>query len=99
MNSIGTRPLASSMSSGRLKVFSNLANWINEYRTYRRDDKGRVIKNDDHLMDATRYLVMSGLARARAKPYDFWPTPSRAGHHTFDYDPMAEAYATRPTLQ
>lgn len=55
------------LSTGRLKVFSTLVNWLTEYRLYRRDEKGRVIKPDqphqpgDHLMDASRYLVVSGL--------------------------------------
>jgi hypothetical protein len=30
----------------------------------------RILKQDDHLMDATRYLVMSGRDRMRAKPPD-----------------------------
>lgn len=56
------------MSTGRLKVFRSLSDWLGEYRLYRRDDKGRIVKKDDHLMDATRYLVMSGLDLARIKP-------------------------------
>jgi phage terminase large subunit-like protein len=56
------------LSSGRLKVFDTLENWLGEYRIYRRDEKGKVVKMDDHLMDATRYLVMSGLDIARTKP-------------------------------
>lgn len=47
------------LSSGRLRVFRSLANWWGEYRLYRRDEKGRIVKERDHLMDATRYLVMS----------------------------------------
>ena len=35
--------------------------WINEYRIYRRDDKGKVVKKHDHLMDASRYLVRTCL--------------------------------------
>jgi len=46
------------LSTGRLKVFSTLQHWLGEYRLYRRDEKGRVHKENDHLMDATRYLVM-----------------------------------------
>ena len=49
------------LSSGRLKVHKNLMNWWSEFRIYRRDDKGAIVKKNDHLMDATRYLVM-GLA-------------------------------------
>lgn len=47
------------LSTGRLKVFSNLGNWFDEYRLYHRDEKGKIVKKNDHLMDATRYLVMS----------------------------------------
>lgn len=56
------------MSSGRLKVFSSLQNLLGELRLYRRDEKGRVVKERDHLMDAMRYLVMSLLPLARTAP-------------------------------
>lgn len=56
------------MSGGRLKVFNSLQNWLGEYRMYRRDDKGHVVKSNDHLMDATRYLVATGLDRACVQP-------------------------------
>lgn len=56
------------LSTGRLKVFSTCRNWLAEYRLYRRDDKGRIVKQFDHLMDATRYLVRSGLALAAVEP-------------------------------
>jgi GNAT superfamily N-acetyltransferase len=56
------------LSSGRLKVFRSCQNWLEEKRLYRRDEKGRIVKNADHLMDATRYLVMSGIKRAKPKP-------------------------------
>lgn len=56
------------LSGGRLKVFSTLQNWRNEFRIYRRDEKGKIVKKDDHLMDATRYLIMSGLPYASTEP-------------------------------
>ena len=56
------------LSTGRLKVFSTLLNWRSEYRLYRRDEKGRIVKEFDHLMDATRYLIVSGLALATTRP-------------------------------
>jgi len=40
------------LSSGRLKIFTTLTNWLSEFRLYRRDDQGRVVKENDHLMDA-----------------------------------------------
>lgn len=56
------------MSTGRLKVFASCRNWIDEYRIYRRDAKGAIVKEKDHLMDASRYLVKTGLDLARVKP-------------------------------
>jgi phage terminase large subunit-like protein len=62
------------LSGGRLKVFRTLQNWLAEYRVYRRDDKGRVVKSNDHLQDATRYGILSGLDIAIVKPPEFSPT-------------------------
>lgn len=53
------------LATGRLKVFRSLSNWRREYRIYRRDEHGKVVKKDDHLMDATRYLVVSGIPMMR----------------------------------
>ncbi|MEO1169932.1 MAG: hypothetical protein AAFW97_14600 [Pseudomonadota bacterium] len=55
----GLLEVYSRMSSGRLKVFRNLTDWQREHRLYRRDEKGKIVKKNDHLMDATRYLCMS----------------------------------------
>jgi hypothetical protein len=41
------------MAEGRLKVFSSLQNWRSEFRIYRRNKNGKLVKSDDHLMDAT----------------------------------------------
>ncbi len=48
------------LSTGRLKIFDDLNHFIDEYRLYRRDDKGRIIKKNDHVMDAFRYSQMTG---------------------------------------
>jgi hypothetical protein len=56
------------LSSGRLKVFKSLTNWLEEFRLYRRDDKGQIVKEKDHLMDCTRYFVMSGRERMKTLP-------------------------------
>ena len=55
-------------SQGQLKIFRSCTNTLSEYRLYRRDEKGQVVKKNDHLMDALRYLVMSGLDRAKVEP-------------------------------
>lgn len=53
------------LATGRLKVFRSMKQWFREYRIYRRDEKGKIVKENDHAMDATRYLVISGLDVAR----------------------------------
>lgn len=56
------------LSNGTLKVFKSLGETLKEYRVYRRDDKGHVVKSNDHLMDAMRYAIMSALNIAICKP-------------------------------
>ena len=59
------------LSGGGLKVFSTLHNWLAEYRIYRRDEKGKIVKSGDHLMDATRYLVTTGIDLAETPPVEY----------------------------
>lgn len=47
------------LSTGKIKIFRSCREFFSEFRLYRRDDKGHVVKKDDHIMDAFRYLVMS----------------------------------------
>jgi phage terminase large subunit-like protein len=61
------------LSTGRLKVFKSCQNFFYEFRLYRRDEKGRIVKANDHILDATRYLIMSGLDRAITKPQEQKP--------------------------
>ena len=56
------------LSDGRLFVFNSLQNWLSEFRIYRRDERGKIVKQSDHLMDATRYLILSGLQVACREP-------------------------------
>lgn len=58
----------SRLSTGRLKLFSSCLNLLAEYRLYRRDERGRIVKQHDHLMDALRYGVRSGVPRAVVRP-------------------------------
>ena len=43
------------LSDGTLKVFASCLPWFQEFRLYRRDEHGKIVKKNDHLMDATRY--------------------------------------------
>lgn len=56
------------LSAGKLKVLASCSDWLTEYRLYRRDEKGRIVKKNDHLMDSTRYLIRTGREIARTKP-------------------------------
>ena len=56
------------MTTGRLKVFKSMLPWLEEFRIYRRDEKGRIVKDNDHLMDCTRYLCRSVISVAVTCP-------------------------------
>ena len=58
------------LSTGRLKVFQSLGNWKSEYRIYRRDEKGRIVKENDHLMDCTKYLCAAPAEHWKVKQLD-----------------------------
>lgn len=45
------------LTFGKLRVYKTLVNWQKEYMLYSRDKHGRPIQRDDHLMDATRYIM------------------------------------------
>jgi hypothetical protein len=47
------------MQTGRLKIFDNLGHTKTELRLYRRNEKGAIVKENDHLMDALRYLLFT----------------------------------------
>jgi len=72
------------LSSGRLKVFQSCRQFFDEFRLYRRDEHGRVVKTNDHLVDCLRYGVLSGLPHATTFPdpdYDDMPVMSVGGRN------------------
>lgn len=80
------------LSTGRLKVFRTLQNWLKEYRFYQRDERGHIKDGQaDHLMDDTRYLV-AGIAKAIIRPADQWTTGKQPSGFTSDYNPYAGNY-------
>jgi phage terminase large subunit-like protein len=58
------------LSLGKLKIFDNCQALLQEFRLYRRDEKGRIVKKDDHIMDAFRYAVMSAGTLAKTQLSD-----------------------------
>ncbi len=78
-------------SAGLLKVFSTCKNYLFEHRIYRRDDKGKVVKSNDHLMDCERYGVVSGPAIAKATPGAFGNRPiGGKPNHTTEWDVLTQ---------
>jgi phage terminase large subunit-like protein len=61
----GLMDMLTRMQTGRFKVFKHLNDWWEEFRLYHRKD-GKVVKEGDDLMAATRYGVMM-LRNARTK--------------------------------
>ena len=54
------------LAQGGLKVFDTCTMWLSEYLTYHRV-KGIICKEEDDLMDATRYLIMGLEKYAKTK--------------------------------
>jgi hypothetical protein len=53
----GLMDMLTRMEGSRFKVFKDLHDWFEEFRLYHRRD-GKVHKEGDDLMSATRYAVM-----------------------------------------
>ena len=53
----GLRHVLKLMQGNQLKIFSTLVYLLKELRIYRRNDKGKIVKENDHLMDCMRYLL------------------------------------------
>lgn len=94
----GTLDVWHRLLSGRLKIFSTLTNFRSEFRIYRRDEKGRVVKKNDHLQDCLRYLVRTGIGIAAQPPPDRWGPMSQKSRHQSTYDASAALYGPMPNL-
>lgn len=58
------------LSSGKLKIFrETMPNLLTEFRLYSRDKDGKIrADQQDHLLDALRYFVMSARDKMKMKP-------------------------------
>ena len=52
----GLMDMLTRMETGKFKVFSHLNDWFEEFRLFHRKD-GKVVKENDDLLAATRYGV------------------------------------------
>lgn len=58
------------LATGQTRIFSNLSAFWAEFREYHRDEDGKIVKKNDHLMDDLRYGEMSGKGVARVRPIE-----------------------------
>lgn len=70
------------MVGGRIKFFSTLRELPREYVLYRRDEKGKIVKEKDHLMDCLRYLQLN-LRRAKSQD-QIGTAPNYSGIRRYD---------------
>lgn len=80
------------LSTGRIRVFKSLQGFLGEYRIYRRDEKGKIVKDNDHFMDCMRYFVMSGLMLAVTRPARDTRMYQEAGVN--EYNPLKHFHTT-----
>jgi phage terminase large subunit-like protein len=70
----GLMDMLTRMQTGRFKVFKHLNDWWEEFRLYHRKD-GKVFKEGDDLMSATRYAVMMLRHSSTKAAYDNFRRP------------------------
>ncbi len=80
------------LSSGRIKIFSTCQNLLAELRLYRRDENGKVVKENDHLVDCMRYWIASAMAIATITQKYRTSVTGVGTTHTADYNPLSPAY-------
>lgn len=80
------------LSSGRIKIFSTCQNLLSELRLYRRDEDGKVVKENDHLCDTLRYWIASAMAIATMTDKYRTSVTGVCSQHTADYNPLSPAY-------
>lgn len=53
--------------TGRFKVFNSCRRFLQEWRMYARDKKGKIQDGNDHLMTALQFVITDGLHIARTR--------------------------------
>ena len=64
----GILRLYQQLSDGSLKIFATCTQLLADLRYYHRNERGQVVKKQDHLVDALRYAVMAPPLSAKVKP-------------------------------
>lgn len=74
----GLMQMLDRMKSGRFKVFTTLHEWFEEFRLYHRQD-GKVVKEYDDLMSATRIGMMMLRFAETPEDEEFFDIPAGVG--------------------
>lgn len=76
----GLMDMLTRMETGKFKVFSSLLDWFEEFRLYHRKD-GKVVKEGDDLLAATRYgVMMLRFAEQIYRKRERWPRNRQIRH-------------------
>lgn len=86
------------MTTGRLKVFKTCTEWLAENRLYRRDEKGKIVKDNDHLLDGSRYLVKTKIWTAGYYADKMVGNVAPRGAHTSNYNPLSREHISQDRL-
>jgi len=82
----GILKVYNALSTGQLKVFRHLTPWLEEFRMYRRemtsDGRSKIVKQHDHLLDATRYAILAGIDWLETPPASSTTEDRRRGANT-----------------
>lgn len=85
----GIFAVSNRLSTGRLKIFRSCTGLLGEMRIYRRDENGKIVKENDHSVDTLRYLVATA-----DKVFTEMPSAEAANSAGLvgitDYDPYGE---------
>ena len=75
----GIMEMLDRMQTGRWKVFSHLTPWLEEFRQYHRKD-GKIVKEFDDAISASRYAMMMLRYAITAPRRDFKQSPRRGSY-------------------
>jgi hypothetical protein len=75
------------LSAGRIKIFNTCQNLLAELRLYRRDENGKVVKENDHLADCLRYFIASAIPIA-SMTKKYVDNRMQVSVHQQSYDPL-----------
>lgn len=77
----GIHMVYSRLVSNRLKIFKTCPRLLGQVSIYRRNEKGQVVKEMDDLVDALRYMVVSGPGVASYPPIETGRLPRQQREH------------------